>query len=97
MVGDKDVDGILSLLPKEANYIFCQPNIPRALNLDDLTKKAKVYSLKGLKIKSPQLALAKAQELANEKDLIFVGGSTFVVSEILWYSVKLLGYLFVQV
>lgn len=83
LVGDKDVDGILALLPKDANYIFCEPSIPRALNTDDLAKKAKLYSLDGVQIKSPKLALEKAQELAYETDLIFVGGSTFVVADVL--------------
>jgi dihydrofolate synthase/folylpolyglutamate synthase len=83
VVGDKDVEGILDLLPKEAHYLFCQPSIPRALSVDDLEQKARKYLLKGIKVESPKLALKKAQELANENDLIFVGGSTFVVAEIL--------------
>jgi dihydrofolate synthase / folylpolyglutamate synthase len=83
VVGDKDVDGLLALLPKVAHYVFCQPSIPRALSVDDLEQKASQYSLKGIKIESPKLAVNKAQELANENDFIFVGGSTFVVAEIL--------------
>ena len=83
VVGDKDVEGLLALLPKEAHYVFCQPNIPRALSVDALEQKASHYSLKGIKVESPKLAVNKAQELANENDLIFVGGSTFVVAEIL--------------
>ena len=83
VVGDKDVEGLLALLPKEAHYVFCQPNIPRAPSVDALEQKASHYSLKGIKVESPKLAVNKAQELANENDLIFVGGSTFVVAEIL--------------
>jgi len=83
MVADKDIKGVLSLLPKEANYIFCQANIPRALSSKDLLQKAKEFSLFGIEVKEPQKALLKAQELANENDLVFVGGSTFVVAEIL--------------
>ena len=83
MVGDKDIGGVLALLPKQAKYIFCEANIPRALSTEQLFEKAKEYSLVGIKIKEPKKALIKAQELANEKDLIFVGGSTFVVAEIL--------------
>ena len=83
VVRDKDVDGHLALLPKDAHYVFCQPSIPRALSVDDLEQKASQYSLKGIKVESPKLAVNKAQELANENDLIFVGGSTFVVAEIL--------------
>ena len=83
MVGDKDIGGVLALLPKQAKYIFCEANIPRALSTEQLFEKAKEYSLVGIKIKEPKKALIKVQELANEKDLIFVGGSTFVVAEIL--------------
>ena len=52
MVGDKDVSAILEILPKDANYIFCQPNIPRALSVHDLFNKAAQYSLKGQNTKS---------------------------------------------
>ena len=83
MVADKDVDGVLERLPKDANYVFCQANIPRALSAADLLHKSKSFSLKGIIISDPKKALLKAQELANEQDLIFVGGSTFVVAEIL--------------
>ena len=83
MVGDKDVSAILELLPKDANYIFCEPNIPRALSVNDLFNKAAQYSLKGQKIQNPLDALVEARKQAQQNDLIFVGGSTFVVAEIL--------------
>ena len=83
MVGDKDVSAILELLPKDANYIFCEPNIPRALSVNHLFDKAAQYSLKGQKIKKPLDALVEAKKQALQNDLIFVGGSTFVVAEIL--------------
>ena len=83
MVGDKDVSAILEILPKDANYIFCQPNIPRALSVHDLFNKAAQYSLKGQKIQNPLDALVEARKQAKQNDLIFVGGSTFVVAEIL--------------
>ena len=83
MVGDKDVLAILELLPKDANYIFCQPHIPRALSVNDLFNKAAQYSLKGQKIQNPLDALVEARKQAQQNDLIFVGGSTFVVAEIL--------------
>ena len=83
MVGDKDVSAILEILPKDANYIFCQPNIPRALSVHDLFNKAAQYSLKGQKIQNPLYALVEARKQAKQNDLIFVGGSTFVVAEIL--------------
>jgi dihydrofolate synthase/folylpolyglutamate synthase len=83
MVGDKDVDGVLERLPSDANYVFCQANIPRALSAADLLAKSKKFLLNGIIISDPKKALLKAQKLANEQDLIFVGGSTFVVAEIL--------------
>jgi len=83
MLADKDVNGILALLPKAASYVFCQADIPRALPAEDLAEKAASYSLKGIVVTKPVEALKKAQELANENDLIFVGGSTFIVAEIL--------------
>ena len=83
MVGEKDVSAILELLPKGANYIFCQPHIPRALSVHDLFNKATQYSLKGQKIQNPLDALVEARKQAKQNDLIFVGGSTFVVAEIL--------------
>ena len=83
MVGDKDVSAILELLPKDANYIFCEPNIPRALSVDVLFDKAAQYSLIGQKVQKPLNAIAVAKKQAHDKDLIFVGGSTFVIAEIL--------------
>ena len=83
MVGDKDVSAILELLPKDANYVFCEPNIPRALSVNDLFNKAAQYSLKGQKSQYPLDALLQARKQALQNDLIFVGGSTFVIAEIL--------------
>ena len=83
MVGDKDVNTVLKLLPKEASYVFCQPSIPRAFSAELLQEKASEYELRGSSCESPFEALEKAKQLANEGDLIFVGGSTFVVAEIL--------------
>lgn len=83
MVGDKDVNTVLKLLPKEASYFFCQPSVPRALSAELLQEKAREYELRGSSCESPFEALEKAKQLANEADLIFVGGSTFVVADIL--------------
>lgn len=83
MVADKDISAVLTLLPKNANYIFCQADIPRAVLAVDLEKKAAHFDLQGQVVSSPLKALELAQELANEDDLIFVGGSTFVVAEVL--------------
>ena len=83
MVKDKDISKILTLLPKEAHYYFCQPDIPRAKLAEELQTEAKEFGLKGLFYESVQSALAAAKKNALEDDLIFIGGSTFVVAEII--------------
>lgn len=81
-VSDKDISTILNLLPKAANYIFCQADIPRALSADDLLKKAQNYNLEGIAITDVNIAIDYAKSMANLDDFIYVGGSTFVVAEI---------------
>ena len=83
MVKDKDISKILSLLPKEAIYYFCKPDIPRAKEADDLAKEAKAAGLSGNAFASVKQALEEAKKNAGANDLIFVGGSTFVVAEII--------------
>lgn len=83
MVKDKDIDGVLALLPKKANYYFCAPTLERALPATDLAQNASKFSLTGQVYASVKKALAQAKENAKSNDLIFVGGSTFVVAEIL--------------
>jgi len=82
MVKDKDITGVLHLLPKEAHYYFCQANIPRGMNAADLLEKAKVMGLKGEVVANVNDAIAQAKSVAGKEDLIFIGGSTFVVAEI---------------
>lgn len=82
MVKDKDVSKILTLLPKDAIYYFCMPQIPRALDADILYQEAQKYGLKGMVEKNVNTALQKAQAAASQDDIIFIGGSTFVVSEL---------------
>lgn len=82
MVQDKDLSKILALLPKEANYIFCQADIPRALAANQLAEKAASFGLNGEIIPKVNEALSFARKYAEPDDLIFVGGSTFVVAEI---------------
>lgn len=82
MVQDKDVDGVLKLLPKEAEYAFCQSQIPRAMPAEDLANHAAIYGLKGVVLVDVNEAINYFQKKANPDDLIFVGGSTFVVAEI---------------
>ena len=81
-VNDKSLD-ILSLLPKDAKYYFCKPNIPRGLNEVILQNSASRKKLKGKCYHSVKKALKAAKINANKEDLIFIGGSTFVVAEIL--------------
>lgn len=81
-VKDKDHDGILGLLPKEAIYYFCEAKLPRALQADVLLEKASKFGLKGREIKDVNEAIKVAKENAKETDGIFIGGSNFVVAEI---------------
>lgn len=81
-VNDKSIDKILALLPKTASYYFCQAKIPRALDVNELSVLAKEKGLIGFSYKSVEEALASAKQNATQQDLIFVGGSTFVVAEV---------------
>ncbi len=82
MVQDKDISKILALLPKDAKYIFCQADIPRAMAADQLAAKAGEAGLIGEIIPNVNEAYTFARKNAGQDDLIFVGGSTFVVAEI---------------
>ncbi len=83
MVKDKDINGILALLPKNASYYFCQPMLERALPIKDLQEMAAQNQLHGKTYQNVNAAYLAAKEMANSKDLIFIGGSTFVVAEVL--------------
>ncbi|MGM0635083.1 MAG: bifunctional folylpolyglutamate synthase/dihydrofolate synthase [Bacteroidota bacterium] len=83
VVNDKDLAAILPLLPKQAYYIFCQPAIPRALAAEDLKNAAMQYKLVGEIVHQPIEALAYVKAKAKPKDLIYIGGSTFVVADVL--------------
>lgn len=82
MVKGKDVSSILELLPKEAQYFFCQAKIPRALDAELLMQQAKEHGLNGEVVHDVNRAIARARQVAKSNDLIFVGGSTYVVAEI---------------
>jgi len=82
-VNDKDLDTILPMFPKNAVYYFCKPNIPRGLDASELKVKAAHYKLIGKTYASVNEALNTAKEEASKNHLIFVGGSTFVVAEVL--------------
>jgi dihydrofolate synthase / folylpolyglutamate synthase len=82
MVNDKDIENILKLLPKKAKYYFCKADIPRGLDAEILAAKAKHFDLKGKVHPSVSEAFLSAKARANKNDLVFVGGSTFVVAEV---------------
>ena len=82
MVNDKDISKVLDLLPKDATYIFCQASIPRAMDVDILASKALEKGLMGQVIPKVADAIEFARKNAGADDLIFIGGSTFVVAEI---------------
>jgi len=83
VVNDKNLDEILPLFPKEAKYYFCKPNISRGLDTFILYKKATEFGLKGEIYNSVSKAYSIAKENAAATDFIYIGGSTFVVAEIL--------------
>lgn len=82
LVNDKNTKEILGLFPVNATYYFCEPAIPRALNASLLKDSAMELGLKGEVYTSVAVALKAAKQHANTDDLIFVGGSTFVVAEV---------------
>ncbi|WP_338378097.1 folylpolyglutamate synthase/dihydrofolate synthase family protein [uncultured Flavobacterium sp.] len=82
VVNDKDLDLILPLFPKKAFYYFCKPNISRGLDSAILKQKALNYDLKGIECNSVSEAYTLALKESNQDDFIYIGGSTFVVAEI---------------
>lgn len=83
MVNDKNAENILKLLPRDATYYFTKASIPRALNEEQLAEKAAEFGLNGTAFAGVSEALKAARSNAGKNDFIFVGGSTFVVAEIL--------------
>ncbi|WP_298999813.1 folylpolyglutamate synthase/dihydrofolate synthase family protein [uncultured Tenacibaculum sp.] len=83
VVSDKNLSEILPMFPKNAIYYFCKPNIPRGLLADELEAQANGFNLVGEVFGSVSQAFEKAKTNASEEDVIYVGGSTFVVAEIL--------------
>lgn len=83
MVGDKDIRNILKLLPKKATYYFCRAGIPRALDAGELQKMGFRAGLRGENCGTVKKALKTAQHEAGSGDLVFVGGSTFTVAEVI--------------
>ena len=83
VVNDKDLDEILPLFPTDAIYYFCKPNIPRGLEASLLQEKARKHQLSGKIYPSVTEAYKAALQNATNADFIYIGGSTFVVAEIL--------------
>lgn len=81
-VEGKSLKGTFQYFPKDAFYYFCEPDVPRALKAELLYDFATKMELKGAPVTDVNMAIALAKEQAGEKDLIFIGGSNFVVAEI---------------
>ncbi|MEO6521488.1 MAG: folylpolyglutamate synthase/dihydrofolate synthase family protein [Mucilaginibacter sp.] len=81
MVNDKDISKVLSMLPQDATYYFCKPNIPRGLDAENLQLQAQSFGLNGDVYPDVQSAFQSAKNTAAIDDLVFLGGSTFVVAE----------------
>lgn len=82
-VNDKEIDRILELLPTDATYYFVKASIPRALDEQQLLEKAKSIGLDGKSFDTVEKGYAEALKESTKEDLIFVGGSTFVVADFL--------------
>lgn len=82
MVSDKDHSPVLALLPRNATYYFCRPDIPRGLDAAAMRDKAAQHGLHGNALPSVNAALAAAKDAAGQDDVVFIGGSTFVVAEV---------------
>ena len=82
VVNDKDIEGILELLPKDAEYYYCKADIPRGLSAEILAEKATNCGLIGKVYPSVKEAYKSACANAKGNDLVFVGGSNFTVAEV---------------
>ena len=83
MVNDKDLDSVLPLFPKNGKYFFCRPNIPRGLDAQILKDKSSEFGLFGETYNSVSEAYVAALKQASKADIVYVGGSTFTVAEII--------------
>lgn len=81
-VNDKNVEDLLSMIPASASLTFCQSLVPRAMDLDELKSKAETLGIKAKYIRNVNEAISTVTNQARSSDLIFIGGSTFVVAEI---------------
>ncbi len=89
MANDKDIDGVLEILPKTAQYYWAHASVDRALTESQLEGFATKYALRGKKFTTVEAAYKQALLEASANDFIFVGGSNFVVSDLLSYLNRL--------
>ena len=85
MVNDKDINGVLHMLPKEASYYFCKASVKRALDEHVLADKASATGLTGKTYSNVKEAYTQALSDSKPEDFIFVGGSSFIVADLLTY------------
>jgi dihydrofolate synthase/folylpolyglutamate synthase len=83
MVSDKDLDMVFPLLPQEASYFFTRSSVPRSMDEVELTGRAREFGLTGKHFPGVIEAYRAAQKEAGSDDMIFTGGSTFVVADLL--------------
>ena len=83
MANDKDIEPVLSLLPQKAMYYFTRASVERALNEKILANQAEAHGLTGKSFSSVKEAVEAAKENADKNDLIFIGGSSFIVADAL--------------
>ena len=89
MVSDKDVDAVLSMMPKDACYYFTQASVQRAMTAEELAKKASPFHLSHFStFRDVPSAYLAAKKNATAEDIIYIGGSTFVVADLLSYLGK---------
>ena len=82
MVNDKDVNTVLSMLPQDATYYFTQASVKRAMPSDQFSQEASRHGLKGECYPTVHDAYLAAKAASSEEDLIFIGGSTFIVADL---------------
>lgn len=85
MVNDKDVNGVLSMLPKDAKYYFCQASVKRAMPYEKVKALGEEHGLHGEAYPTVEEAYTKALDTAKEDDFVYVGGSSFIVADLLTF------------
>lgn len=83
MVNDKDISTVLSMLPKNAVYYFTQASVKRAMPCSELASMASAYNLNGETYKNVEQAVRAAMTATENNDMIYIGGSSFVVADYL--------------